>query len=131
MSTVLPVVFVAGLQNGTTTKVDLVAGYEEENNACTGQAFNFKGDHYWKHMLYRKTKFIIYTYTGQQLLVSDKKNLAVAAVQPRFIARDKKWIPWPADLGTQESWRSELAGATSVAMKPCPAARRTLTSRRR
>ena len=51
MSTALPVVFVAGLQNGTTTKVDLVAGYEEENNACTGQAFNFKGDHYWKHML--------------------------------------------------------------------------------
>ena len=66
MSTALPVVFVAGLQNGTTTKVDLVAGYEEENNACTGQAFNFKGDHYWKHMLYRKTKFIVYTYTGQQ-----------------------------------------------------------------
>ena len=128
----IPVTFLDRMKNRVAfMKVDLVAGYEEENNACTGQAFNFKGDHYWKHMLYRKTKFIIYTYTGQQLLVSDKKNLAVAAVQPRFIARDKKWIPWPADLGTQESWRSELAGATSVAMKPCPAARRTLTSRRR
>ena len=72
------VVFVTGLQNGTTTKVDLVAGYEEENNACTGQAFNFYGDHYWKHMLYRKTTFTIYTYTGQYYDRTDEiavKNL--------------------------------------------------------
>ena len=100
MSTALPVVFVAGLQNGTTTKVDLVAGYEEENNACTGQAFNFKGDHYWKHMLYS----------------SVCRTRVLHSRQP---------------IGTQESWRSELAGATSVAMKPCPAAKRTFTSRRR
>ena len=59
------VVFVSGLQNGTTNKVDLVAGYEGENNACTGQAFNFRGKHFKKNMLYRKTKFSIYTYTGQ------------------------------------------------------------------
>ena len=89
LSTALPMVFVAGLQNGTTTKVDLVAGYEEENNACTGQAFNFKGDHYWKHKL----------YTGQQQDKDggeDERGNRISESKPRWRTAWPGWRSRPA-----------------------------------
>ena len=66
------VLFLTNLNNGTVNTVDLIAGREHEDNACSGAEFAFMGQRYEKNLLYRHMTITIEKYTGEYYDIYDK-----------------------------------------------------------
>ena len=66
------VLFLANISNGTINTVDLLAGEEHEDNACSGSNFAFMGQRYDKNLLYRFMTISVERYSGEYYDLYDK-----------------------------------------------------------